>query len=84
MMTMATLAMVCRFWTAAPIAAVKGPPAAEAAVFDRVAAVFNDFKWEAALVPTWTASSRSERVSSIYIRSFRCGAGGTFWTMDSL
>ena len=41
-------------------------------------------KWEAALVPTSTASPRPELCSAIYIRSFRWGAGGSFWTMDSL
>ena len=36
------------------------------------------------LVPTSTASPRPELCSAIYIRSFRWGAGGSFWTMDSL
>ena len=60
------------------------PAAAPATVLDRWAAVFMACKWETALVPTSTASPRPELCSAIYIRSFRWGAGGSFWTMDSL
>ena len=54
---MMTLEIVCRFWIAAPMAAPKGPKAAPFAAPKRAAAVFIDFKCEAALVPTPTASS---------------------------